>query len=277
MAQGNAIIKPTVWAAKILTDLPKFTVLEKDCTSEFAGEIKRGGRVKILGAGRPTIKDYDGTPIDAPENVETSAIYMDIDHQKYVNYGMDDVDKVQSVKNYLQTIRTQMTEAFAEQYDSDIAKEAVNSGNSVSTTSISSADDLAAAIDTGIIWLRNNGVKTTERTVLELSPYYYDMFTNKIIDLKTQNDALIKNGDLGYYKGVYVKMSNNLYKKSVSGTNCVHLMLRTTRAIAAGKQIEKVEQFRPEDLFYDAVKALLVYGIKVVRPKELYTIRVADH
>ena len=49
--------------------------------------------------------------------------------------------------------------------------------------------------------------------------------------------------------------------------------LGSPRAIAIADQIDKVEAYRPETLFSDAVKGLSVYGVKVVRPKELYVIK----
>ena len=36
------------------------------------------------------------------------------------------------------------------------------------------------------------------------------------------------------------------------------------------------DSFRPEKRFMDAVKGLLVYGTKTVRPKELYTIKAHE-
>jgi hypothetical protein len=51
-------------------------------------------------------------------------------------------------------------------------------------------------------------------------------------------------------------------------------MIRTEKAIAFASQIQNVEAYRPEGLFSDAVKGLHVFGAKVVRPKELYGLRV---
>ena len=37
--------------------------------------------------------------------------------------------------------------------------------------------------------------------------------------------------------------------------------------------IDKVEAYRPQNLFSDAVKGLNLYGAKVIRPKELYVLK----
>ena len=53
----------------------------------------------------------------------------------------------------------------------------------------------------------------------------------------------------------------------------VYNILRTTKAIAFAEQIDKVEAYRPQDAFEDALKGLYVFGAKVVRPKEIVVIK----
>ena len=264
--------KPLIWSKNILRDLEKMTVLDKDCCHDFDGEVKEGGKVKILGVTRPTIKDYDGTDIDGPENPPDTSIYMNIDKAKYFNFAIDDIDKAQTKKGLMSSLRAEATAGLAEIYDYSIASEAVNAGSKTNSSTIATADELKNLIDKKLVWLRNNGVPLTQRVVIELTPWAYDVFENKIIELKTQNDKLIKQGILGQYKNAYVKMSNNLYNDGKDD----YLMLRTDRAIAAAKQIDKVEPYRPEKRFAEAVKGLMVYGTKTVRPKELGVIKAHE-
>ena len=63
-------------------------------------------------------------------------------------------------------------------------------------------------------------------------------------------------------------MTNNL--PQVGGKDVI--FLRTKRAIAYVDNMNKVEAYRPEDAFEDAIKGLHVYGGKVVRPDELAVI-----
>ncbi|RGD73820.1 hypothetical protein [Anaerofustis stercorihominis] len=266
---ANSNFAPNVEAANILRDLEKFTVLEKDCTKEFSGDIKLGNRVEILGATRPTIADYTGEAINGPERIDATKIVMDIDQAKYYNYGIDDTDRPGMKKGSEKVMRQEAAAALAEEYETFIASMAKNSGNKATSTQLNTEAELKEAIDAGLVWLRNNSVPMTQRVVVEMTPNFYDMFENAVIELKTKNDDLISLGVMGQYKSAYVKMSNQLYN---NGTDDF-LMIRTNRAIAAGKQIEKVEKYRPESYFQDAVKGLMVFGAKVVRPKELYTIK----
>lgn len=264
--------KQTVWSANILRDLEKHAVLYKDCCHDFDGEIKKAGRVKILGVARPTIGDYTGEDIGSPEELQDTSIYLDINKAKYFNFGIDDVDKAQSQKGLMASLRAEAAAGLTEVFESDIAKEAMNAGKKSISTAVKTEDDAKKLVDKGLVYLRENGVPFSQKVVIELSSWFYDLFANKVMEIKTQNDMLVEEGILGQYKNAYIKMSNNLYN---DGTDD-YMMIRTNRAIAAGKQIDKVEPFRPEGRFEDAVKGLLVYGIKTVRPKELYTIKAHE-
>ena len=239
-----------------------------DAYIDFSGNNTRTA-VLITASAAGTVTFYHGDAINGPEKIDGTKIIMDIDQAKYYNYGIDDTDRP-GLKNGAENVMRQEAAAgLAEEYESYIGSMAKNSGNKAISTAFSSAADLKAAVDKGLVWLRNNSVPMTQRVVIEMTPDFYDMFENSVIELKTQNDELISAGIMGQYKSAYVKMSNQLYN---NGTDDF-LMIRTDRAIAAGKQIEKVEKYRPEAYFQDAVKGLMVFGAKVVRPKELYTIK----
>jgi hypothetical protein len=67
------------------------------------------------------------------------------------------------------------------------------------------------------------------------------------------------------YDGCYVRPSNNLLEED--GT--YYCMVRTHDAIAFASGIDKIEAYRPQNSFEDAVKGLNTFGAKIVRPKEL--------
>jgi hypothetical protein len=51
-------------------------------------------------------------------------------------------------------------------------------------------------------------------------------------------------------------------------------MIRAKRAIAFAQPLTHTEAYRPEKKFADAVKGFILYGAKVVRPKEIININV---
>ncbi len=267
MAYNN--FKPLVWSNHIQTELEKVSVLLEDCNTEFEGDAKKGSRVKILGVARPTIGDYTGEDIGAPENVPDTSVYLDIDQAKFFNFGVDDVDKAQSVEGLMPALMQESAAALAQERDKYIATLATAAGKTSASTAVASAADAKKALDAAFVWLWENDVKINDEVVITVTPWFYNLFKDALTELYTDNVELIKRGIVGMYNAAMVKISTNLYN---DGTDD-YLMVRTKKAIAFAGQINETEAYRPEQLFLDAVKGLDTYGAKVVRPKEMYVIK----
>ena len=268
MAYEN--FKPTIWSKYIQHELEKKAILLDHCWRQFEGEVQHAKQVKILGVGRPTIGSYTGASIGAPENINDSSVMMDINNAPYFNVGLDDVDKAQSVPGLMEAILKEGAIGMALAIDSAIAKEALNAGTISGELQIDSADDAIAAIDAGLLKLRENDVQIGDNVVIEIPPFVYKYLKDKYIALDTNNSEMLKKGIVGMYDGCKVRISNNLY---TSGTS-YYGMIRTDKAIAYAGQVDITEPYRPHDYFKDAVKCLTVFGTKTVRPKELYGLRV---
>lgn len=264
--------KPTIWSKKIQHELPKFTIFKQDCDFQFEGDAGMGKTVKILGVGKPTIGTYEGTSIGAPEIISDTAQTLAIDQHKYFNFMVDDVDKAQSVEGLMEALMEETTRALAADCDTYIVKDiSTNAGTASASTAIATAEEMKAAIDEGLITLWNNGVnKDTDKVTIYLNPWMYVLFQEYLISAKTNNDALVANGEIGRYCGAVVKMSNNLYN---DGTDD-YAIVKTSKGYAFCDGINDTEAYRPEGLFADAVKGLHTYGGKVVRPKEIYAVKM---
>lgn len=267
MAYNN--FKPIVWSNHIQTELEKASVMQEDCNTEFEGEAKHAARVKILGVSRPTIGTYDGTDIGAPEEVADTEQYLDIDQAKFFNFGVDDVDKAQSIEGLMPALMQESAAALAQERDRFIASKAVDAGKLSGSLAISDAAAAKKAVDDGFVYLWGNDVKINDEVVITVTPWFYNLFKEALTDLYTDNVDLIKRGIVGMYNGAMVKISTNLHN---DGTDD-YLMIRTKKAIAFAGQINQTEAYRPAQRFQDAVKGLDTYGAKVVRPKELYVIK----
>lgn len=270
-----ANFKPTIWSKYIQTQLPKLTVFKNDCDYKFEGEAGRGKKVKILGVQRPVIKTYvPGTDIEGADTVKGSAMYLDINQYDYFNYGVDDVDKAQSVDGLMQSLANEATRALAEREDIFIAKDiAVSSLNVTDTTIITTPEEAKTAIDKMFVDLWNAGVSSKDSLCLYLSPWVYDLFEQKIVELKTDNNKQLENGLVGMYRGAKVKMTNNLYKDE---SDADHIILKTSKAYAYCNGIDEVKAYSPENKFMDAVKGLNTYGGALVRPRECVVLKVSQ-
>ena len=272
MAVGN--FKQIVWASKIQTQLDTITSLKDHCDFEYEGEIKYAERVKILGVVRPTVKTYvPGTPLERESGKDNSQ-FMDIDQSKYYDFDVDDVEKVQSKPGKIEKLTEEGNKALSEAADkyvaSLVAKEKANLASAVSTDISTVTDGGISLIEGGFKKLYENDCKVSDNYHLEINPEWYTILRPEIIELDTNNSDLIKKGYVGKYGNALISIENLLSKWNDGTNDCTLCMLRTTKAIAFAGQLEKVEAFRPHDGFCDAVKALYVFGAKIVRPEQIY-------
>lgn len=274
MAYQNFI--PTVWAEAINRDLEKALVFAEDCNRQYEGKVsQKGDSVRILGVGKPTITtttDKDITLSDA-EDVADSSVTMNINHIAYFNYKVDDIDKRQAVGGVMEALSAETSQALADEMDKHIAAQAAarEAIKYAASTVTLTTDTILAQVDTALEKLYTNDVRPDGKIVMTVPPWMYLMLKQAYIKLDTDNSDMMKNGRVGRYGNVIVKMSNNVAKNS-SGDSLV--MLRTPKAIAFANPMTHTEAYRPEKKFSDAVKGFVLYESKIVRPKELIVMNV---
>lgn len=267
MAYAN--FKPIIWSEHIQTQLERKCLFWDAVNHEFEGEAKRGEKVKIVGVGRPTIGNYTGADIGAPEAVSDNAQFLEIDQAKFFNFGVDDIDKAQSLPGLMGTLMDESAAAMAQTRDEYIARIAATGATNSKTLTISDEAAAKAAIDGAFTALWGNDVPVNENCSIFLPAWLYQLFRENLQGLSTDNPKLLESGVLGKYTNADVKISNSLYKDG--DHDCAIVM--TKRAVAAAGQINEVEAYRPQGLFMDAVKGLDTYGAKVVRPEQIYVIK----
>lgn len=271
MAYTN--FKPTVWSKHIQHEIEKLCVMQEDCNTEFQGEVGLGKKVKIIGATRPTVKTYTpGTDIEAAETPADTSIFLDVDQYKYTHFIVDDIDEAQSVDGLMQAYMQESAAALAEARDSFLATVAAGQtaeGMVSASTAVTTEKQAKQLVDAAFVSLWNNSVKIGSDVSIVVTPWFYSLFKGALTELLTNNVDMVKKGIVGMYNGAMVKLSNNLSKSG--SDDC--MVIRTRKAIAFAHGIDKLEPYRPEKQFGDAIKVLDTYGAKIVRPKELYVIK----
>lgn len=264
--------KPTIWSKQIQLDLVKSMVFRDVCNTNFQGDVGRGKTVKIIGVSKPTVKDYTpGKAIDAPETPADTSMELTVDQYKYTNFLVDDVDDAQANVDIMKYLMKGSSEQLAEAADSYIASlvKDANEENIISSTEVSTPAQAKKLIDDAFVKLWNAGVKTGKDTYICVTPWFYSLFKNSLVESLTDNVDIVQRGIFGMYNGCYVKMSNNMY---TDGTDD-YMAILTKDAIAFASGIEEVNAYRPENSFSDAVKVLHTYGAKTVRPEQIVCIK----
>ena len=270
---------PELWSEAIQRELEGSYVFAEDCNRQWEGEVKKkGDTVHILGVGRPTIKTLAranaSNDIDAPEEIDDSEVILVIDQIRYFNYMVGDIDRAQAIGGLMDALSKETSEALADTVDTYISSFAVDTQveKLASAAQTVTKDNVLDILDAAIQKLYENDVKNSTEVVVTISPRFYTLFKQAYIKADTNNSAMLKNGKVGMYGNVTVKMSNNVHKTESGATD--NIMIRTKRAIAYAQPLTHTEAFRPESKFADAVKGFILFGAKVVRPKEIVNINV---
>ena len=274
MAYENFI--PTVWAEEINRELERACVLAENTNREYEGKVaKMGDSVRILGVGKPTITRTTGKDIvlSDPETVEDTSVTLNITQIAYFNYKVDDIDKRQAVGGVMDALSKETSEGLANEMDryiADMAK-AKNAVLDAAAAYQVTKDNILEKIDAAQQKLWENDVKQNTKVTLTVSPRFYMLLRQAYSRLDTDNSDMLKNGVVGRYGNIIVKMSNNVAK----GTGDSDLIqLKTDRAIAFVNPMTHTEAYRPEKSFSDAVKGFVLFDGKIVRPKEMIVMNV---
>lgn len=140
--------------------------------------------------------------------------------------------------------------------------------NKVTTATALTQDAVKAAIDAGIVALRERNFD--EEGVIEITPAVYNVFKNQLITLSTNNPEYIKKGIVGMYDDFQVVMCNNMAKDASHAYCCV----RGKKAIAFAGQINEVEALRAERRFKDIIRGLDTFGAKVIDENRIQVVKV---
>ena len=275
MAVANTVtqFQQTIWSKSILRSLNKITSLRNHCNFQYEKDSKNAKEVKILSVNRPTIRTYvPGTAITRESATDSSQL-LKIDQYRYFNFEVEDIVKAQSVPGLMEALTDEAGKGLAlegDKYVAEVIKQAVTDGEVTASEDITlTTANAMASVEDGFAILYANDCKVSDMFYLEVAPKVFTTYRQQLTELSTNNPEILKKGAVGKINNAYVCIENCLPESDTAYMN----ILRTDKAVAFAEQIDKVEHYRPEDAFTDAVKGLYVFGAKVIRPKEIYVMQ----
>lgn len=277
MAVANTVthFQQTIWSASILRSLEKITSLRNHCNFQYEKDSKNAKEVKILSVNRPTIRTYvPGTAL-VRESAADSSQLMRLDQYRYFNFEVEDIVKAQSVPGLMEALTDEAGKGLAlegDKYVAEVVKTGVDEGEVTASEVITlTTANAMESVENGFATLYSKDCKVSDTFYLEVAPKPFTTYRMALTELSTNNPEILKKGAVGKINNAFVCIENCLPEDDAAYYN----ILRTDKAIAFAEQIEKVEMYRPEDAFTDAVKGLYVFGAKIVRPDEIYVMKTA--
>ena len=273
MAISNFI--STVWSEALSRQLDRQYVGVANCSPDYeASIVGKGSTVKVCSVGSITVSDYvKNADMSAPQTLSDSARTLYISQAKSFNFQIDDVDRAQATPKLMEMAMAQAAGALANVADAYVFSlyGEATSANTITQAALTE-DNVIDTIISAREKLLANGVSGSTPTVLEVTPSVAALIMKAKILQGTENTEALANGCIGNFIGFEVYVSPNIATDSQTGQ--MKCFARTKRAIAFAEQINKVEAYRPENRFADAVKGLHLYGAKVIYPEELVLLSV---
>lgn len=268
--------KPEIWSALLLVALRKALVYSVFTNRDYEGEIAEAGdTVRITSLGRPTIANYiPGTTVISPETVADSQRTLVVDQSKYFAFQVDDVDKRQAKGGILEQLKDEAAYAFGDVVDQYLASfyTSIQAANQLGSITVNSATTPTDAYDKVLVPLKvrldKANVSTAGRATV-VTPELHGCLLRDPRFVKVNEAGTsegLRNGVVGRAAGFDIALSNNA--PNTTGSEFA-IIAGNDRAITFAEQINKTEAYRPQSSFSDAVKGLLLYGAKNVRPDSL--------
>ena len=207
-----------------------------------------------------------------------------LDQQKAFHFYLDDVNAFQSTPDIMTEAMRKSAVKISETMDSYMAN--IFKAGITGARLITKADDFADVADGYMPEIRQLRRKMKDANIgkdmplfLVVPPFFMEKLdeylttvgANGSLFVAAAMDDSFRNGYSGMLNGFRLIESTAL-ADGASGTK--RLIAGTMEAVTYASQIEKIEAYRPDKRFGDAMKGLYVYGAKVVDSNQLFGIDI---
>ncbi len=291
---GNFI--PELWSGKLIENFYDATVLAAISNTDYEGEIRQyGDTVNIRTTPEITIRDYVKGQTLTVENPDKPKIQLLIDKGEYFACVEDDVDKVQSDINLMDTWTKDASERMKIKIDQRVLTDLLT--GIASTNKGATAGEQSASFNLGTngspLSVTKDGAGGT-KSVIDL---IVDLGTvldeancpeqNRFVVIPAKMAGLIKkselkdasltgdsvsvvrNGRLGMVDRFTLYVSHNLSTSGSGASMKYNLIAGHKMGFTFASQMTNMETIRSESTFGNIVRGLQVYGYKVVKGEAL--------
>lgn len=297
MSLNNFIAE--IWAGSMIVNLRKNLVFGNLFNTDYEGEIKAfGDTVRINAISKVTIGNYvKDTNMSAPESLTDAQTVLQITQSKNYNFLVDDVDKAQAKPKVMAQAMSDAGYQMADVMDQFFAGFYTDAptANNVGTSAAPVVVTVPTAANVGAgttvyDYLVTLGQKLTEAKIQKqgrwcvIPPWGKTHLTQdaRFTGFNTPDARLtILTGKLDASAGnaseAYLGRIDNM--DIYESLNSVHIggtvglsgsqdvfFAGHSMGLTKAEGLQEVEAYRPELRFGDAVKGLMLYGAKTIRP-----------
>jgi hypothetical protein len=289
---GNFI--PEIWSGKLIENFYDATVLAAISNTDYEGEIRSfGDTVNIRTTPEITIRDYVKGQALTVDNPDKPKLQLVIDKGEYFACVEDDVDKVQSDINMMDTWSKDASERMKIKIDQRVLTDilpgigAFNKGATAGEQSASfnlgttgapltvtkdgaggTTSVIDLIVDMGTV-LDEANAPEADRFIVIPAKMAGLIKKSELKDASLTGDgtSVVRNGRLGMIDRFMVYVSHNLLVSSGK----YNLIAGHKMGFTFASQMTNMETIRSETTFGNIIRGLQVYGYEVIKPEALST------
>ena len=285
---------PNIWSARFLDRLNKKLVWGNLINRNYEGEIASAGNVvKIPSATTDVaVTDYvDGTNLTSPQRVTGSTQDLSIDQQKYFNFKVSDLERVQNKPELIDVHMDLAAAAIGKVVDTYLM--GIFDGGVASARTATEATASGALATKGLIFKAFSKLKKlmTKADIPEsgrwcvVSPEFVEGLESYLVAQTSASDLFVpvtsestlRNGFIGRLMGFDTYVSNAVPTTGSGNSKKQRLVASWDRAsVTHADQITEIEGLRDQDDFADKIRGLYVYGAKLVHPTRIFCVEIDD-
>lgn len=256
---------PELWSAAMMELWVAQNVFPSLVNREYEGIATRGNTVHITGVVIPQVHDYKAAGrVTSADAISDTGIDLLIDQEKSTDFYVDDIDRAQAAGS-LTPFTDAAAYAMVADTDAFIANMLVTGGVTLTGTLPTDGDSAFNLFRDARKVLNKANVPNDNRVIAVNAEFEALLLgaNSKLTTFYEVNDtAGLRNATIGQLLGFRIVTTNHL-----PAVNTPQFVAWNMRAAAFVSQIDQVEALRAIDKFADRVRALHVYGGKIVRPQ----------
>ena len=273
MATANVNAKnfsPELWDAAIYRTLEDNLVAKKICNMKPNRELQKFGDVIYFnGLADPTVTDYAGSI--SYETLTDSQIALHINQQKYYAFDVTDLEGVMANVDLKGSQADRAAYMLKDAVDTYLLSSAIYADAAGGTVTDSTCDSATILSDIAMAaqLLDEHNVPSNDR-FLVIPPWI--MYKLKLAGISFSiNEGINGKGGMQWAKdlGFDVYVSNNVANLATAAAPQSQCLAGSYQAIGFAEKLMKSETLRNETAFSDHVRGLIVFGARVIKPKEL--------
>ena len=259
----------TYWEAKLQVSLEKTHVAASVANKSYQGTLNAlDEEVTINQIGDVTINPYTRRMTLVRQEMHGASMKLKADQAYYFDFDVNDVDAVQEKPAILTATTNKAAYGFRDTVDSYLLGLYAQAGLTSYSTGTTPWNVTSLNVQDVLLDIQEKMARVPLAGRFIICPqWFHSKLELAGLTNKQDNNAIFTNGMVDRVTGFDILLSENVSAASTTTWDQTRIIAGIRgESFAYADAILKIEAFRPEAGFEDAVKGQYVFGAKILRP-----------